>query len=363
MKQTFYELLNVAVDADLKTIKRAFRTVSLKNHPDKAKDEADREFREVIYPRYVLANDVLTNEKKKRSYDHLLEIGRAPEKISDNAIETAWDEERGIWADEADWAPLEDWHSLLIILLASGGIFAVPLYWRTQAEKEKQLKAAKLMSEGLARLQEVAKKGTENFKSDASLQKALSEKRDAVFKPVEKKTKTKPTEVAAAKPAPAADPAAQAKNEKLRLRTNKFRAALRVLVRSVAYAQRCHAPQLLAQVKKDVKAAGDVVPGALKVSVAVYATKLGDKEADMLAEALPLPKLESLVATLCSNMGVALAPTVDETAAADSEDKAVVTKYGKALEVGKLRQALVSVFIVLAQLAPNAYPDPVALAK
>jgi len=66
-KQSYYELLDVPKDADLKAIKKAYREQALKWHPDKNpgnREEAARRFREIAE-----AYEVLSDPQRRRTYD------------------------------------------------------------------------------------------------------------------------------------------------------------------------------------------------------------------------------------------------------------------------------------------------------
>ena len=64
-KRDYYEVLEVAKDADQQTIKRAYRKLAKKNHPDVNKEpDAEEKFKEVQE-----AYDVLSNEDKRAAYD------------------------------------------------------------------------------------------------------------------------------------------------------------------------------------------------------------------------------------------------------------------------------------------------------
>ena len=65
-KRDYYEVLDVAKDADTNTIKRAYRKLAMKYHPDRNKDDdtAAEKFREVTE-----AYEVLTDETKRSRYD------------------------------------------------------------------------------------------------------------------------------------------------------------------------------------------------------------------------------------------------------------------------------------------------------
>ena len=64
-KRDYYEVLEVAKDADQQTTKRAYRKLAKKYHPDVNKEpDAEEKFKEVQE-----AYDVLSNEDKRAAYD------------------------------------------------------------------------------------------------------------------------------------------------------------------------------------------------------------------------------------------------------------------------------------------------------
>ncbi|KAI0441521.1 hypothetical protein F4803DRAFT_576405 [Xylaria telfairii] len=81
----FYDILGVSSDADIPTIQKAFRTMSLKYHPDRANNttipngtetENERQNREKRnhdrYVRITQARDTLVDEAKRKAYDMFL---------------------------------------------------------------------------------------------------------------------------------------------------------------------------------------------------------------------------------------------------------------------------------------------------
>lgn len=67
-KEDYYAILGVDKDADQKTIKKAYRKLALKWHPDKNlenKDEAEAKFKEIGQ-----AYEILSDTKKRRAYDN-----------------------------------------------------------------------------------------------------------------------------------------------------------------------------------------------------------------------------------------------------------------------------------------------------
>jgi len=65
MKKDYYEVLGVSRDASKEEIKRAYRRLALKYHPDKSSDpDAEEKFKEISE-----AYAVLSDEEKRRQYD------------------------------------------------------------------------------------------------------------------------------------------------------------------------------------------------------------------------------------------------------------------------------------------------------
>ena len=72
-KQTFYEILGVPQTADDETIRKAYRKLALKWHPDRNRDnqeEANQKFQEINK-----AYNVLSDARKRQIYDHAGEEG------------------------------------------------------------------------------------------------------------------------------------------------------------------------------------------------------------------------------------------------------------------------------------------------
>ncbi len=72
MAQNFYEILGVSQEASQDEIKKAFRTLAKKYHPDRNKGnaEAERRFKEISE-----ANETLSDPKKRTEYDTMLKYG------------------------------------------------------------------------------------------------------------------------------------------------------------------------------------------------------------------------------------------------------------------------------------------------
>ena len=69
-KRDYYEVLGVSKSADATEIKKAYRKLALKYHPDKNPGDKEEKFKEAAE-----AYDVLSNEEKKRRYDQFGHAG------------------------------------------------------------------------------------------------------------------------------------------------------------------------------------------------------------------------------------------------------------------------------------------------
>jgi curved DNA-binding protein CbpA len=89
----YYKILGLGVDADQNEIKKAFRDLALKYHPDKNKnsEESRDKFMEIVE-----AYEVLSNEKSKERYDLLFN-----KKMSIN--KTYFYDSRFRWTPSADF--------------------------------------------------------------------------------------------------------------------------------------------------------------------------------------------------------------------------------------------------------------------
>ena len=73
MGKDYYKILGVPKDANEKQIKKGYRNLAMKWHPDKnpdKKEEAEQKFKEVAE-----AYEVLSDDKKRRLYDQVGEEG------------------------------------------------------------------------------------------------------------------------------------------------------------------------------------------------------------------------------------------------------------------------------------------------
>jgi len=65
-KRDYYEVLGVAKDADEKDIKKAYRRVAMKHHPDRNPDDATAEAK---FKEASEAYEILSDGQKRRAYD------------------------------------------------------------------------------------------------------------------------------------------------------------------------------------------------------------------------------------------------------------------------------------------------------
>ena len=71
MAADYYQLLGVARDADAATIKKAYRRLAMKYHPDRnSGEEAEEKFKEIQG-----AYAILSNSEKRAAYDRFGEAG------------------------------------------------------------------------------------------------------------------------------------------------------------------------------------------------------------------------------------------------------------------------------------------------
>src|SRR5690554_1199155 len=71
-KRDYYEVLGVSRDADSKELKRAYRKLAMKYHPDRRPDDKDAEEK---FKEATEAYEVLGDEKKRQAYDQFGHAG------------------------------------------------------------------------------------------------------------------------------------------------------------------------------------------------------------------------------------------------------------------------------------------------
>lgn len=65
MTSTYYDVLQLRKDATNDEVKKSFRTLALKYHPDKNKDPASNE----LFLRIIEAYEILSDETSRKKYD------------------------------------------------------------------------------------------------------------------------------------------------------------------------------------------------------------------------------------------------------------------------------------------------------
>ncbi|MGC8765033.1 MAG: DnaJ domain-containing protein [Brevinematia bacterium] len=73
--KNYYDILGVSQDADLKTIKKAFRELAKKFHPDSKKNLRNQS---KVFEEITAAYSVLSNPKKRKLYDESLKTLKKP---------------------------------------------------------------------------------------------------------------------------------------------------------------------------------------------------------------------------------------------------------------------------------------------
>ena len=93
-KRDYYEVLGVDRDADQKTIKKAYRKLAMKYHPDVNKEDPDAEekFKEISE-----AYGVLSDESKKQQYDQFGHAGMGGFSQEDIFSNINFEDIRWIW--------------------------------------------------------------------------------------------------------------------------------------------------------------------------------------------------------------------------------------------------------------------------
>ena len=74
-KRDYYETLGVGRQASASDIKKAYRKLALKHHPDKAETEHTKEIAELMFKRVVEAYKVLSDANARRAYDNKRILG------------------------------------------------------------------------------------------------------------------------------------------------------------------------------------------------------------------------------------------------------------------------------------------------
>lgn len=103
-KKDYYEVLGIDKNADAATIKKAYRKLAKKYHPDtnKGDPKADEKFKEIIE-----AYDVLSDEEKRKQYDRF-GMKAFDEGINAGAYQSAYDTDSGYRSYHFEGGDLND---------------------------------------------------------------------------------------------------------------------------------------------------------------------------------------------------------------------------------------------------------------
>ncbi len=105
MAQTLYETLGVARDATPDAIRKAYRKLARKHHPDVNPGDAAAEAR---FKAIASANEVLSDEKRRKAYDEFGEASLAGTFDADKArAHTQWQQARQQRASQFDQGPVD----------------------------------------------------------------------------------------------------------------------------------------------------------------------------------------------------------------------------------------------------------------
>lgn len=77
--QNHYGTLDIPTDADLATIRKAFRKLALLCHPDRLQDDSEREQRAKQFCQVQQAFEILSDENRRRQYDQMIQLTKLRE--------------------------------------------------------------------------------------------------------------------------------------------------------------------------------------------------------------------------------------------------------------------------------------------
>lgn len=73
--ESYYELLGLRQDANVRQVKAAYRRMAVKAHPDKYNDPVEKAVANERFMRIAQAYDVLSNDIKRKLYDSMVAKG------------------------------------------------------------------------------------------------------------------------------------------------------------------------------------------------------------------------------------------------------------------------------------------------
>eukprot|EP01063_Lacrimia_lanifica_P022745 TRINITY_DN30272_c0_g1_i1.p2 TRINITY_DN30272_c0_g1~~TRINITY_DN30272_c0_g1_i1.p2 ORF type:complete len:309 (+),score=135.45 TRINITY_DN30272_c0_g1_i1:107-1033(+) len=128
-KKTYYEVLGVPEDASEEELKKAYKKLALKHHPDRQRTEEMKEEAEAIFKEVTNAYDTLRDPERRAIYDQggeeaEQEWGRRPQGYGygnnmDDLFRSMFGDDFGFgfggdaveYIEEDLWVPLEDMHT------------------------------------------------------------------------------------------------------------------------------------------------------------------------------------------------------------------------------------------------------------
>jgi len=142
---SYYELLEIEKGASEREIKKAYRAMALKYHPDKIGSGASEEEKDAAQERFMRvskAYDVLSDEMIRNRYNKLLKSGyyEYDEKTWNNFVYDNSPNAPGFSSVDTPW-----WLDILMTILLATFVLLLPLYMmrKEQLRKQKQEKAMK----------------------------------------------------------------------------------------------------------------------------------------------------------------------------------------------------------------------------
>ena len=75
IEEDYYHILGVSEDSSFEEIKKSYRKLALKHHPDKSVDDDDKLKNEKIFQKISMAYQTLSDDTKRQEYDYQKKYG------------------------------------------------------------------------------------------------------------------------------------------------------------------------------------------------------------------------------------------------------------------------------------------------